>query len=403
MRVFAAELKKLCRPGLLCLLALLGALYFAIVAGQFVGVGTEWTSVPVVNGQLLIERYGPTLEDDEFTDLTGSLLPAMRAQIDAVLAANPLAQQYGATDYDSFRTFLQQAQDKLDASDPVNMTDEIFQPYRDSKMLENQLDESGLLFSRYGALLTFCQDFEAERRYAATVDWSAFDDDFTARRMAEYSQKVLYGPTQAWRGLLPAVVCDYYTLSYAQAGIVWIVLSVLLLVSPAVVRDRLSRVQALQWSGRQGRHILSVQLGAALLAALAWIAVNLGVYAALFWRNGFSAFAAVPMGSFQSGFRFAGDMNYGQWCILLAALALPLGLGTAALGFFVARFSDNYVAMLLKLVPLAVAVGYFALGTLTQTATWFCSHLPLILIFFAAALALCLLDCRHRRRAELAG
>lgn len=63
---------------------------------------------------------------------------------------------------------------------------------------------------------------------------------------------------------------------------VWCVLSIVLLLCPTLVRDRLRRTRAMQWTSRRGRSILNTQMAAALCSALALTAINLVVYAVPF-------------------------------------------------------------------------------------------------------------------------
>lgn len=60
---------------------------------------------------------------------------------------------------------------------------------------------------------------------------------------------------------------------------------------PTLVRDRLRKIQPMQWSARAGRKILNTQMGAALLSALVLTAVNLTAYAVPFLMKGPLRFA----------------------------------------------------------------------------------------------------------------
>ena len=51
------------------------------------------------------------------------------------------------------------------------------------------------------------------------------------------------------------------------------------------------------------------------------------------------------------------DWTYGTYLLVLAGLFLALSLGAAGLTVFLSQYSGNYIAMLLKAVPLFVAVA----------------------------------------------
>ena len=65
------------------------------------------------------------------------------------------------------------------------------------------------------------------------------------------------------RSVLPPHV-DFSTSTYARYLAVWCAVSAILLLSPTLVRDRLHRMQAVQWVSRRGRRILNVQFAAVL-------------------------------------------------------------------------------------------------------------------------------------------
>ena len=394
MRLFAEELRKLARPGLLAVLALVGAAYFFILPSFYVEPDYVNHGNGIESGRLLNARYGSTLEDDEFEDLTRTLLPEIRTQLDTRLAEIPLAAQYGLAHYDDFERFWFDT-----VQNSVSENREMSSEYEDCMRIITALNAADSLHDSYEQLLTLCDNFESYER-PREQDPRLIDASGLTPRELDFEKSVRYGPKQAWRGILPSRVV-YYTLPYAEEGVMWVVLSVLLLVSTPLVGDRLARMRALQWSSRQGRRILVTQFGAAMLSAFLWIALNTAVYLAVFSRNNFGVFAAAPMSASLSGLSFAGDMNYGQWCMLLVGMAFFLGLGAAALGFFVARYSGDYVSMLLKLAPLAAAVGFFTDHVFNHTASYFCSDLPLIVLFFAAALGLCMAACLRQRRKEL--
>ena len=66
--------------------------------------------------------------------------------------------------------------------------------------------------------------------------------------------------------LLPSSV-KYSTQEYGKDLAVWCVLSIVLLLSPTLVRDRSRNTRPMQWASRRGRSVLNVQMGAPALCA----------------------------------------------------------------------------------------------------------------------------------------
>lgn len=149
---------------------------------------------------------------------------------------------------------------------------------------------------------------------------------------------------------------DYYFKYLAQ----WTAISVILLLSPTLVRDRLRRTRSLQWSSRRGRWVLHTQLTAGLISALLLSVMNVTVYAIPFLAQGPLALKDCPLGnSVWAGGTPWFNWTYGQYLIILTGMVLALGIGIGTVTLFLSRFSDNYVSMLLKAFPLFVVMGGF--------------------------------------------
>ena len=176
------------------------------------------------------------------------------------------------------------------------------------------------------------------------------------------------------KSLLPNSVMDS-TNSYLKYLAQWTAISVILLLSPTLVRDRLRRTRPLQWSSRQGRRVLHTQLAAGMVSALLLSVVNVTIYAIPFLAQGPLMLKDCPLGNsvWVTGTPWF-NWTYGQYLSVLTGMVLALGIGIGAVTLFLSRFSDNYVSMLLKAFPLFVAMGGFF-------ATWVVNHA----FFFHAA------------------
>lgn len=212
--------------------------------------------------------------------------------------------------------------------------------------------------------------------------------------------------------LLPLSVKES-TWQYGKDLAVWCVLSVVLLLSPTLVRDRLRRTRPMQWASRRGRAILNTQMGAALLSALVLTIVNLTVYAVPFLAQGPLRFAACGLGGIWKWGTPWFDWTYGTYLLVLAALLLALSLGCAGLTVFLSQYSGNYIAMLLKAVPLFVAEGAvlgswlldmpFTFRNLGNGAVWLPRGIEAVMaaILLVFGLGLCVLAYRRQEKREL--
>lgn len=401
MELWKWELRKIWRPGILAAILLLGAVYYWMFPQFYI---EYFCNGPSGEAQFdladhWVARYGPTLESEERAELDGQLAEELDAFAQQI-AAIPEAAAAGLTDYEAVLSFRE---DYLDGT-------------RENGG-EADKDVEALLYRVYGGTNWYrievltdvmeAYDTQAERRTQAVSNRrEAGQPETMVRREAELAS------SEMAHSLLPSSV-KHSTQEYGKDLAVWCVLSIVLLLSPTLVRDRLRGTRPMQWASRRGRAILSTQMGTALLSALVLTAVNVSVYAVPFLAQGPLRFAACGLdGIWEWGTPWF-DWTYGTYLLVLVGLLLALSLGAAGLTVFLSQYSGSYIAMLLKAVPLFVAVGAvlgtwlldmpFRFRNLGNGAVW----LPRGIEAAAAAallvlgLSLCILSCRQQKRREL--
>lgn len=215
----------------------------------------------------------------------------------------------------------------------------------------------------------------------------------------------------AMYGYLPSSVLEA-TNEYAKCFITWSVLSVILLLSPTLVRDRLHRIRSTQWSSRYGRRILKPQMTAALLSALLLTGLNYLAYAlplltkqALIFKD-FGLFSII-------GFAHPWfDWSYGNHLLILSIMSFVLTLAAAGITLFLSQYSGNYVSMLFKALPLFIILELLYTNCFIDRAFMFANplserlHLPgaeaiCSVMLALISIVLCLLACRKQLKREL--
>nr|WP_296438176.1 hypothetical protein [uncultured Acetatifactor sp.] len=330
MSLFWQELKKIWRPGILAGIVLLGLIYYYMFPSFYI---EHFSNGPSAQDEFdlsveWVAQYGPTLEPEERAELDSRLAEEV-AIFDRQLEGFPEAAAAGITDYASFRTADQTEENARLAWDIRNGTD-CYTISAIQQMLE---------------------------RYDDPRDYLRQHDYFESYTAKEQEQMLV---VNSWpRSFLSRSVMDstdYYFKYLAQ----WTTISVILLLSPTLVRDRLRRTRSLQWSGRRGRRVLHTQLAAGLVSALLLSVVNVTVYAIPFLAQGPLALKDCPLGNsvWAVGTPWF-NWTYGQYLAVLTGMVLALGIGIGAVTLFLSRFSNNYVSMLLKAFPLFVTMGGF--------------------------------------------
>ena len=401
MRLLAWELRKIWRPGILAAILLLGAVYYWMFPEFYI---EYFCNGPAAQAEFQmasqwVEKYGPTLEPEERAELDGQLAEEI-GKFDQQIAAIPEAAAVGLTDYETFSKFREDYYSGTAASGG-----------------EADMDMEYLLSRVYGGtnwyvILELEQTMETyDTQYERlALDISNREELGDPEAMIQ-REKQMAEPERA-HGLLPLSV-KRSTQEYGKDLAVWCVLSIVLLLCPTLVRDRLRRTRAMQWTSRRGRSILTTQMVAAMFSALVLTVVNLVVYAIPFLAQEPLRFHDCGLGGIWEWGSPWFDWTYGTYLIILTGLILALSLAAAGLTVFLSQYSGSYIAMLLKALPLFVAVGVvlgswlldmpFSFRRVWEDGPWMPKGTEAVVVagLLGISAVLCALTCRRQRKREL--
>lgn len=330
MSLFWQELKKIWRPGIFVGIVLLGLIYYYMFPSFYI---EHFSNGPSAQDEFdlsveWVAQYGPTLEPEERAEVDSQLAEEI-AKFNRRLEKFPEAVAVGITDYTSFR-----------AADQSDENTQLMWDIRD-----------GTNYYTIENIQQMTELCDLQRDYRGQPEFFQY---YTPKEQAQMLA------VDSWpKSLLSRSVMDS-TNSYLKYLAQWTAVSVILLLSPTLVRDRLRRTRPLQWSSRRGRRVLHTQLAAGLVSALLLSVVNVTAYAIPFLAQGPLALRDCPLGNsvWDTGTPWF-NWTYGQYLGILTGMVLALGIGIGAVTLFLSRFSDSYVSMLIKAFPLLVAMGGF--------------------------------------------
>lgn len=406
MGLFRWELKKIWSPGILAVLLLLGVVYYWMFPYFYIEhfnngpyeeadfqLASEW-----------VEKYGPTMEPEERAELDGQLAEEI-LEFNQQIATIPEAVTAELTDYNTFLLFREKS--FSDAADAGGQAD---------------MDVEALIQRVYGGtnwyiiheLNAYLEHYDSQAEIRGIIlkqttgEWGDHSDAMIQR------EKDLADPSQG-NSLLPGGV-QHATVEYGKGLAVWCVLSVVLLLSPTLVRDRLRGIRPMQWSSWCGRSILNTQMAAALLSGGILTAVNLIVYAIPFLAQDSLQFRDCSLGKIWGGSSYSWfDWSYGAYILILTALIIALSLAAAGLTVFLSQYSGNYISMLMKSLPLFVVLGavlgswlldnpfYFRRLWSETTGPWLPKGTEVVvaIVLLLISAGLCISACQHQTRREL--
>ena len=256
MELLGQELRKIWRPGIVAVLAVLGVLYYLLFPRFYVehfhnGPNAQ-SDFDIAVGWM--ERFGPTMEPEERVQVDAQLADEI-AVFDDMVADLPEAAAAGIVDYPSYTAFEEAWVERWqDASHDDR--------FRADSELHARIVENTNLY-RLQELQTMMNGYDTRNENLISQDKSLF-----SQYSPEEQDRIreLENPARE-QGYL-SMHLEETTTNFAKYVAVWVALSVILLLSPVLVRDRLHRVRALQWSSRQGRRTVDVKCAAGLLSAL---------------------------------------------------------------------------------------------------------------------------------------
>ncbi len=402
------EMKKIWRPGMLAVLVLLGFVYYTMFLEFHIHY---FPNGPQNAGEFMVAadlvRESGTRMTDEVKKRLTQMLSKLYAEADAYVSEFAYTKQYGLTTFEEYTGFYQNAVENVAGGQAADLN----AMYADAMRLSAYLtsEETGNIEGRIYGAKSILERYDAAVAGETEPDYLPGEDGEPGREYF-HAQETFYGSDEAWRNILPAQVTEA-TSDYLGRLLVWQCLSISILLSPLLVRDRMSRMRGLQWSSRAGRKIFTVQLKGALLSALLLNLFNLLLFGGLFLSRGSGVFFRCGMYSFLYAAFCWPNWTYGIWCAVLVLLGLLVSTGLAAAVFVLSRYSNNYIGMLLKLIPVIAAAAIFC-PKLMANGFYFNNPLYLIIplpyvegaaaaVIFLAGVVLCVEAARKQGGMDL--
>lgn len=390
MRLFLQEMRKIWRPGILTALVVLGVLFYFLRPKFWIECISRTQNFD--NSLMLVERYGPLLTAEIRPELD-PMYEEIKETFNREVRKIPEAAEAGVTDCESYNAWERKLWE-TGGSFSGGLHSELWQLYM-------PVNDFGIITGHYDGRMdgTF-----SHRNSPRLADYPPQEQ----ARIIELEEAEIR--TKAVSFMNHAT--PEYTADWGKYLSMWTVLSVILLLSPTLVRDRLRRTNAMQWTSRRGRRVVRTQTAAALVSALLLAAVNLAVYFIPFAGQGSLPLWDCPIYCGDGGTPWF-DWTYGQFILVLIGMNFAFALAAGGMAVFLSQFSANYVPMLLKAVPLFLAVGLGVVGW-TLSDPFFIhkssygamynpkgSELVILLLLLAASLASCVWTCARQKRQEL--
>lgn len=331
MRMVWYELRKIWNSRILLVVALLCTLFYWLFMSFYIDFFPN--GHPAIEefeySNELLDRYGPTLEEDEYVEFISANREKVIAEMERYIKSNPVFANVGISSYEDYER-VDKKQNPTEAETEALWT--LFG--KESNFVGFKLQTIEWIENQYRDYPRYVSELMLEATNQKEID-----------RLNAILETKEYTNIMEWEVYINTV---RYTVYLAILSI----LAVFVLVSPLIVTDRARNVHLLQYSSKHGRKILQKQLLAVLLSAFMLTTLLILIFGAIYSTNGTWVFWHSGMTSFLNGPIFLFDITYGQYIVLYIVLLYTLCLGTAAMAFLFSRFSRNLITLILKLMPM---------------------------------------------------
>jgi len=354
LRMFAYELKKLWNWRVLALIAALAVLVWFAFLSEALRSYDSLTTHGIYGSyqKEMFERYGSTLEPEELADYD---IPGKKATIisemDAIIANEAIFAENNIRNYAEFQAFADTDYTSMNEAERNSVYDTISQMrYKldfssSTQTLDEWYDSPAMRLQTLAALERTYVDYESSLR--------SYIDHDSRPVVVRAAENILHMRNA---NLIHYALCSEFSLYAAVVG-VFCAVSVILLVAPLLTTDRMRKVNLIQYSSAIGRRILGTQLAATAVSAFVLSFLLIGAAYTPFLLAGAGEYWNAPIMSYMGFGMQLYNITFGQYTYILAGMILVLSVGAGCFAFILARFSTNMVTMLIKTVPVGVAVA----------------------------------------------
>ncbi|MDR2572238.1 MAG: hypothetical protein LBD23_18335 [Oscillospiraceae bacterium] len=341
MRIIIHDFKKILNYRILAIIVVLCALWFVMFMEfniTYYPNGHPFTETRDLMDEIS-EKFGTTVTKEQLIPFLNQRQEELEKEADSFVQNSPLLAELSINNYQEFYGWHQTANDFTEAESALQREFALGAGYG---RLGSRIAAVSYLQEAWDWVITRLNE---DNEYAGT--------DLERRRITEIIETGEYGGTmfsEAWSNTL-TYFCDFLAL---------LSLATLLLLTPLITTDRMKNVHHLQYSSKLGRRVLRQQLYSFTLSSVLLTTVMILVFGAIYSQTGIFKYWDHNITSFQLSspltiFR----VTFGNYILILVAIAYVLSLSISFISFILSRFSRNLITATIKIIPIFVVLWLF--------------------------------------------
>lgn len=171
------------------------------------------------------------------------------------------------------------------------------------------------------------------------------------------------------KSLLPYTIFETYDEQFKYLTKL-ILISVMFLVSPIYLNDKLNKVNYLQYSSKHGRKLFKSKIGATLITTVMATSVQLIIFFAMYLNKTTKIFLNCGIsGYYNSPIRSWFDLNFGQYILVTIGAVYMLSIVIGLISMYVSSKSNKYISLIGIQIPILFIVDKMLLKYIVNNAT----------------------------------
>ena len=346
--MFTVELKKVFQPILLLVALLITIVFFN---QELTFIHTFWPNggmVPIYDkASEWQNRFGQTLKEEDIAEIEAEYVTLIK-RADKIVSENPIAKQLQLENYAKFTAWYQKNVPNVAINEMNEEEKEIVQQI--DAIQQDLIDDRGLsLVDKIDVLQNL---YDSMKQFDAS-DMFLQQEHYTDKEREMLSKTIFM--EEGWRNILPSYLSSTVASYFESMLVLFIILSSLLI--PVIfVRDRLLRIQHIQWSSHHGRNILWTQFIIGMTASFLLITCVVGIFGSLLYFTDFTQYFSNGLNSFfidneEPLLVSIYEWTFAEWIMKVVLLVYLIGMAYSGMLLFLSKTSQHYLSLLMKIIP----------------------------------------------------
>lgn len=199
--------------------------------------------------------------------------------------------------------------------------------------------------------------------------------------------------------ILTNIIFDNYN-NFIGGFALIILFSIIFILCPIFIKDRVNKVEYLQYTSSVGRGLFKKKIIAGVISALLLTTLFIAIAFKLYAGNNTSMFYNCNINGFYNN-TFWYDLTFYQYIVLTVVLTYILSAITALITMYLSSMATNYIKVIAMIVPIGGSLVYLGYNSIiTKGMFVYVSQFKAPIIYAVLIISTCILIVKKLRRTK---